>query len=177
MSMGEKQWHGPVVSHCWAMIDIHSVCSTSLYHKETEEALIPLKVKAALTLPSRTEDGALWEHLIAAWSGTCCVGVCRSQSHESNLWKWSGRLCWWLTCVFPLLAGADPASSQSWEGIVYWREACSLTGHAKKHGGLACCPTDTWGTAEGHPLSGPVATRLVWEGLGFTVRGKERHVG
>lgn len=30
VSVGEKLWHGPVVSHCWAMIDIRSVHSTSL---------------------------------------------------------------------------------------------------------------------------------------------------
>lgn len=53
--------------------------------------------------------------------GTYWVGKFIDHSHKKNsLWKWSGRLWWWLTFVFPLLAGADPASSQSWEGLVCW---------------------------------------------------------
>ena len=71
MSVSEEHWRGPVVSHCWVMIDVHSA-RLLFYHKATKETFIPLKAKAVLTLRSLTNteelvaEMACWEQLNAA---------------------------------------------------------------------------------------------------------------
>lgn len=105
-------------------------------------------MKAVLTLPSLTEDVvaevALWEHLNAAWGGTCWVGVLVGCSHVKATCG-SGvedRGDGSLVCFLSLQAGADPPSSQSWEGFVCWvrgmqpRRLCARVCQETRGGGL-----------------------------------------
>lgn len=149
MSLGEKQWHGPIVSHCWAMIDIHSV-RLLFYPKKTEQAFTPLKVKAVLT--SLTVDVeaqvALWEHLKAAWGGSCWFGVFLDCSHVKAACgsgvedSGGGSLVCFLSRQEQILP-----PHRAGKALCAGGEACSLAGCvpgcAKEHRGLACCPTDT----------------------------------
>lgn len=72
-------------------------------------------MKAVLTLPSLTEDVvaevALWEHLNAAWGGTCWVGVLVGCSHVKATCgsgvedRGDGSLC-----VFPFFTSRSRSS-------------------------------------------------------------------
>lgn len=85
LGASKEHWCGPAVSHCWAMIDIHTA-RLVFYHKATKVAFIPLKAKAVLTLGSlrNTEELvaelARWQQLNAAWGGTGSVGVFVAQN-------------------------------------------------------------------------------------------------